>query len=409
MYFFGYIYSASELLDPYNLSILAGAAAYIVFMSQFLLSARLRFLERRVPQDRLIALHGSAGVAAASLALIHGTLKYFLAVRYESLTLQSSLGLLALLISAILVPLSLVVFRGGRRRNASGRNQSPQYEKNRIAHNLFALAGLAAVIHVLLASSTWSVVLRGFTLLWGLLTLGAYVHHKLIRPRKVKSFPLTAVEEVTPGVNRFSFSGNIPRRSGQFAYLRFASTPPGREEHPFTLSSDADSPAEVTVRASGDFTSDLAGAPVGTEVFIDGPYGHFHNGHLPEGRPLIFLVAGIGITPVLSMARDEGVRRRHPITVLWSIATPADQKAAEPLKSLAEAGELEFQTVYTREAPEGEVFGRLDREALRPLVDTQSTAAWYLCGPPAFSTAMRGYLKSLGVPGRRIRYERFGW
>ena len=151
LYFFGSLYAPSELLEPYNLSILAGAAAYVVFMSQFLLSARLRFLEKRVPQDRLLALHGLAGTAAASLVFIHGILKYVLVLRTGGATTQSLLGVFALIVSAVLTPLALLVLRG-RRRNGGARRRSPRYNTNRIAHNLFALAGLAAVVHVYLVS-----------------------------------------------------------------------------------------------------------------------------------------------------------------------------------------------------------------------------------------------------------------
>lgn len=378
-------------------------------MSQFLLSARLRFLEKRISQDRLLALHGVAGVASVSLILVHACLKFFLVVRYEGPGLQSSLGLFALLTSAVLTPLALLVLRGRRHRKRNRTAGSPRYKANRIAHNLFALAGLLAVIHVMLASSTWSIPLKTFTLVWGLFTLGAYVRHKLLRPRKAFRLRLENITELAPGIHRYSFEGNFPRVSGQFTYLRFNSDPPGVEEHPFTISSSADEALEITVRNSGDYTGILPGAPAGAEVLLDGPYGHFHPGRVPEGRPLVFLVAGIGITPVLSLARDPSVRMHHPITVLWSIATPEDEAAGRALADLQAAGELNLRVVYTRKAPEGRVFGRLDMEALRPLTEDQSTAHWFVCGPPEFTSVMEQYLRRLKVPRGRIVDERFSW
>jgi predicted ferric reductase len=409
MYFFGYLYTASELLQPYNLSIIAGATAYVVFMSQFLLSTRLRFLERRVPQDRLMYLHGATGIAATALVMTHGSLKFFLLVRLEGPTLQSSMSLFALLTSVVLTPLALLIFRGRRRRNKAGAAKSPPFEKNRIAHNLFALAGLIAVIYVMLASSTWSIGLKIFTLAWGTFTLGAYIWHKIIRPRKVHRLVLEKVEEASPNIHRLGFEGNFPRPSGQFAYIRFTSDPPGREEHPFTISSSAGEDLEITVRGVGDYTGILAGAPEGGEVSFDGPYGHFGPRKLPEGRPLIFLVGEIGITPVLSLARDASVRANHPITIIWSIATPADESVGRPLAELEAVGDLDLRILYTRNAPEGKAFGRLDIEALRPLTETQATANWFICGPPEFGMAMKQYLRRLKVPRRRTTEERFSW
>jgi hypothetical protein len=114
---------------------IAGALAYIVFMSQFVISSRLRFIERVIPQDRLLSLHGLSGMILAGLVLVHFLLKYVLVLRYGGVTLQSALGALAVLIYAVLAPLAILVLRGRKPRKGG----SPPYEKNRKWHNLFRL------------------------------------------------------------------------------------------------------------------------------------------------------------------------------------------------------------------------------------------------------------------------------
>lgn len=234
LYMAGNTYSFMSLLEPYNLSIIAGAAAYVTFMAQFFLSARIRFLERIIPQDRLLALHGLTGMITAGLVLAHFVLKYLLIIRYGGITLQSALGIGALVIYAVLAPGALLILRG---RRAARRGGSPPYRRALIGHNLFALAGALAVVHVLAASSTWSPGLRIFTVLWGALALGAYVYHKLLRPRRRMRFILESVREAAPGVHRYEFRGDSPRapmrrQAGQFGYWAVGEGPRGAGGEP---------------------------------------------------------------------------------------------------------------------------------------------------------------------------------
>ena len=94
--------------------------------------------------------------------------------------------------------------------------------------------------------------------------------------------------------------------SGQFGVLRF--TGAGKAEpHPFSFSKiDKDGSVRVTVKALGDFTSDLKSAvKVGQDVQVQGPFGRFR--HLGTKRS-IWVAGGIGITPFLAWAHslEEG-------------------------------------------------------------------------------------------------------
>lgn len=414
LYFMGNLYSPLALLEPYNLSMMAGALAYMVFMSQFVMSSRLRFIERFVPQDRLLSLHGLSGMILAGLVLVHFILKYVLVLRYGGVTPQSALGALAVLLYAVLAPLAILVLRGRKPRKGG----SPPYEKNRKRHNLFALAGLFVVVHVLLASSTWSWPLRITTLAWGLFSLGAYVWHKMIRPRQAVSLVLSDVSPLASDVHRYRFESEgdhkalTERVSGQFGYFSFESDICGRESHPFTVAAPAGGDPEIVVRSDGDFTRGLTGVPVGTPVRFDGPYGHFTPASLEGGTPVAFIAGGIGITPFLSAVMDENVRRSHPMTLHWSIRSPKDELVAAPLRELADSGEITMKVVYTRNAPEGHVAGRLSRaslEEIRQSVSSPEELTWFICGPSDFTSAMKENLLAMGVKRRRIRSERFSW
>lgn len=403
LYFAGSLYSFTELFAPYNLSIISGSAAYVVFMSQFLLSSRIRLLERHIPQDRLLALHGSAGMASLVLVILHFIFKYFMILQYEGITFQSLLGLFALFISVILSPLAYKVLRGKGQK----RGESLPYARVKRWHNLFALAGLAVIVHVLLASSTWSPALKIFTLVWGILTLGAYIQHKIVRPRLRKHLILHEVMELSSGINQYFFQGSVDRKSGQFGYFSFIGDVPGREEHPFTISSPSDKNVCITVRSSGDFTETLPQISLGTAVRFDGPYGHSHPRRFPEGTAIVFLAGGIGITPVLSLAQDKQIRTLYPITILWSIRDRDEAAVGACLQILADKGEINFQTHISG------TDGRIDESFLKSGVLDKlvkdSPSAFFICGPGGFGTTMNGILKNQGISRRQIVEERFSW
>jgi predicted ferric reductase len=413
LYFIGSLYSLHALFEPYNLSMIAGALAYMTFMTQFVLSSRIRFIERLIPQDRLLALHGAMGIATAALVLSHFLLKFFLVLRFGTPTLQSALGFLALIIYAVLAPAALLVLRGRGRKKGG----SPPYEKARKGHNLFALAGLLAVVHVFLASSTWTPALKIITLVWGVFALGSYVIHKMVRPRRAADLKLVEITSQASEVYTFRFesAGSRmpgPRRSGQFGYFSFESDISGSESHPFTVASPGSSDVEIVVRSSGDFTSAIKDVPTGTVVRFDGPYGHFTPGNLAPGTPLVFLAGGIGITPFLSMIRDTELRSKYKINLVWSIRGPEDIEVIRSIQTLADSGEISMQVIYTRNAPEGEPTSRLNKTRLADMMQRlpeSQKPVWFICGPPEFSNSMRKALKELKVSNKHIRSERFSW
>lgn len=405
LYFIGNLYSFAALFELYNLSIITGALAYVIFMAQFLLSARLRFIEKQFPQDKLLAFHGTMGMVLGGLIVAHFVIKYIEILRYSGPTLQSTLGIAALVIFALLTPAALLVLQG-RARN---RKKSPPYARAKSRHNFFALAGVLAVAHVYLATSTWTLSLKLITLAWGIFCLAAYVWHKLIRPRHAVSLELTGIEELAPEVTSYRFQasdGATPTRlSGQFAYFSFDNEVPGKEEHPFTVASSGSDAVEIIVKNSGDYTAAMPRAQLNTRVAFDGPYGHFNPHGIQAGTPLYFIAGGIGITPFLSMIRDQELRRRYPLRLIWSVRNAEDAGAAREALELAEKGEIEMTVRYTSRD------GRIDSRVLADIIhpEERKTAPVFICGPQGFGETIRTGLKELGIPKSMVREEKFSW
>ncbi|HEV7280856.1 MAG TPA: NO-inducible flavohemoprotein [Pirellulaceae bacterium] len=133
------------------------------------------------------------------------------------------------------------------------------------------------------------------------------------------------------------------------------------------------------------------------------------------GRPVVFLAGGIGITPLLSMAKSL-VRQGHTAPVLFV-------QAARNCRVQAFGSELEalqkqapnFETHVVYDEPTDDDLtqgrcrsgGRIDEEFLKTHTPYE-TAAYYFCGPPSFMRCIYASLKNLGVDDDRIRFEFFG-
>ena len=145
------------------------------------------------------------------------------------------------------------------------------------------------------------------------------------------------------------------------------------EEHHFTISS---SPALAgshtsTIKASGDFTAQIARVKPGDPVAIQAPFGRFSHVFYPEEQDLVFIAGGIGITPLMSNLRhlrDTGARRR--VLLLYANRGEADIVFREELDRMAGAEAPQVEVVHILTRPDGNwpgESGRLDREKLRRL------------------------------------------
>lgn len=417
LYLAGNIYSLRSVFEPYNLSIITGSAAFVVFMAQFLLAARVPWLERRIPQDRLLSLHGVIGMQLAGLILIHFILKNILVLRTNGPTPQSALGILAMILFVVLMPMSIGVLKGLRKKS---KRAGIPYQRAKKLHNLFALAGVLVVVHVLLAYSSRSWGIQLFVIAWSGLTLGSYIYHKIIRPRRRIPLTLDSIQELGGDLHRYNFSPlpgipakKLAHQSGQFAYWSFESQNIGAEEHPFTIASSPSETPAIIVRSSGDYTGLMPRIELGTRVFLDGPYGHFTPEHFPAGTPIIGIAGGIGITPFLSMAGNKDISSRYRLHLLWSIRSAEERAAGKVLFNAEQSGLLYLRTIETSSE------GRISREMVSAIIEEalgeSATAAKdkapvvLLCGPAGFTQSIRLFLKQMNFPRRAIYEERFSW
>ncbi len=150
--------------------------------------------------------------------------------------------------------------------------------------------------------------------------------------------------------------------------------------------------------------------PNGSELKLDGPYGDFTL-HKTESIPAVFIIGGIGVTPVRSMiAQATQDKSMQQITLLHANRTAADEPFAENFASFAANNpNFKFVPVVTDSTVEdwnGER-GHVDEEMIRRHVSDLNVPIYYLSGPEGMVKAMRQLLVSLNVNEDNIKTEEF--
>jgi ring-1,2-phenylacetyl-CoA epoxidase subunit PaaE len=128
----------------------------------------------------------------------------------------------------------------------------------------------------------------------------------------------------------------------------------------------------------------------------------------------VFVVAGSGITPVLSLAGTvlrDGV---STVTVFYGNRRTNTVMFADELADLKDRFGTRLQLVHvlSREPRDAELTsGRLDAARLRTLVenlvDADRVDHWWLCGPHGMVDDARALLRELGVPTAKVHQELF--
>jgi ferredoxin-NADP reductase/MOSC domain-containing protein YiiM/ferredoxin len=210
-----------------------------------------------------------------------------------------------------------------------------------------------------------------------------------------------------------------PALPGQYLALRCL---PGKNSPPvvrnYSISGASDSGLyRISVkRGTGPGSRYLVDATqAGDKMEISAPRGEFIL--RANGRPVVLLSAGIGITPVLSMLHAIASASAQSPREVWWIHAARNAKehvfAQEARQLLAAIPGSHSAIAYSdpdpadRQGDDFDLRGRWDLASLQKLA-IPAEADVYLCGPSAFLSDMNRDLTSLGVPQDAIHQEVFG-
>ena len=234
---------------------------------------------------------------------------------------------------------------------------------------------------------------------------------------------ISGVRDETPTVRSFTLS--IPdwagHRAGQHVDLRLTAADGYSVERSYSIASEPERRGEIdlTVERIEDgevsaFLHDVA--IVGDRIEVRGPIGGYFVWEAASAmatEPLFLVAGGSGVVPLMAMLRHRATAGgRNPARLLFSSRHLEEVIYREELDRLAAAGDgLEVVHTLTRSQPAGWTgFARriddpMIGEVLAPL---GSGARCFICGPTALVEVAANALVRLGLPGDRVRTERFG-
>jgi ring-1,2-phenylacetyl-CoA epoxidase subunit PaaE len=151
----------------------------------------------------------------------------------------------------------------------------------------------------------------------------------------------------------------------------------------------------------------------GDTIEVLPPSGTF-TADLSQPADHVFVVAGSGITPALSLASTVLRDGESTVTVFYGNRRTNTVMFADELADLKDAYGTRLQLVHvlSREPRDAELTsGRLDGERLRTLVqnlvEAERVDHWWLCGPHGLVGDARELLAELGVAPERVHQELF--
>ncbi len=205
-------------------------------------------------------------------------------------------------------------------------------------------------------------------------------------------------------------------KPGQFVTLDLP-VPGGNVQRTYTISSSPSRPLSisVTVKAQPGSTGGrwmLDHLKPGMQIKAYGPSGIFHN-QCKTGKKYLFISAGSGITPVMSMttwAWDSG--EMPDIVFVHAARSPSDIIFRQRLEGMADRVpglQLHFTVEELDPFQSWHGYrGRLNQIMLGLMASDYLEREVYCCGPEPFMQAVRDMLVALGYDMESYHQESFG-
>ncbi len=234
---------------------------------------------------------------------------------------------------------------------------------------------------------------------------------------------ITAIRAETASVKTFTLA--IPdwagHRAGQHVDLRLTAEDGYSVERSYSIASEPERAGEIDLTVEriedGEVSAFLHDTVVpGDRIEVRGPIGGYFVWEAAgpmAAEPLFLVAGGSGVVPLMAMLRHRARSGAHnPARLLFSSRHLEDVIYRDELDALAGAGDgLEVVHTLTRAQPAGWTgYGRRidDRMVAEVLAPLGSGPRSFICGPTALVEVAANALVRLGLPGDRVRTERFG-
>jgi predicted ferric reductase len=402
-----------------NFSVALGFVGLSLMGLQFVVAARFRSVAAPFGIDVLLQYHRQIAYTSLLFILAHPLLLFVADTRYLALLDLTTAPLRAkMAVTSTVALLVMVALSIWRKKLGIG------YELWQLTHGVLAFVVVAAALtHVLLVGYYVNEPLEIALWLWMTVVFGGLILWvRVVKPLELRSREWR-VEGVVPERGNICTIVLKPSRlrtrrfdgftfePGQFAWISVDKSPFAITRHPFSISSSAEKTERValSIKAAGDFTRKISRLEPGATAYLDGPHGAFTMDR-HDGPGFVFIGAGVGITPLMSMLRTMADRNDlRPCYLFFGNREWEGIAFREEIEELK--GRLNLEVVHVLSRPpegwEGEE-GRIGAAMLaRHLPERYQRLQYFICGADPLMDAAEDALVRLGVPKRRVHSERF--
>ncbi|MFW6362387.1 MAG: ferric reductase-like transmembrane domain-containing protein, partial [Spirochaeta sp.] len=283
--------AGDNFLQPDQIMQIHGLWAVVLLMFQFILTSRVRFLDRWIGLDRLIHAHRFIGIAAIAAALVH-TLMYSIPAALQDYLIPELPDDWA--IAAGMLSLTLLLLLGITA--AAYRKLHLKYDTWRRIHQTAYIILPLVLLHAYFGGThlSYHPLLQGQMLMMTAVVAGLLLQ-RLFRTIRIRRNPQAVTEVYRPTHDttsvRFTRPEGFSAQPGQFAILRFHGRELKEAPHPYTLS-DISNPEylEITAKAIGDFSSEIPRLQKRDTIYVDGPHGIFTP--VPTEKSVLWIAGG---------------------------------------------------------------------------------------------------------------------
>lgn len=285
-----------------------------------------------------------------------------------------------------------------------------RYERWLSLHRLIGLVFLLGTAHAALQDSTIQLFepLRTWIVILLLAGAAAWIYRVFLFSTFGPRFRYVVDRVVSRGADvvdleMLPLDRRMMYQPGTFVFLRAPSLAGhSRELHPFSLSSTPVArDLRVSVRQVGDFTKQISNLKSGDQVEIFGAFGGFTPQHFAPYRRMVWIGAGIGITPFLGMLGFEMSNNDfRRIWLYYATRTPEEAVYDREIRDrfLKADSYIDYVQWSTTER------GRLTAAHVAEEVALEGYAVM-LCGSKAFVEDLAQQFRRLGVSHERIIFE----